>query len=166
MTNIGTVAVVINFTLTWGLPVFSFVGNWNRLIPVPWNDVDDEEPQEFPVFVSRNKLPALSWHQKCECRLEILGSVIVSVCVWLASYPGPYTRAVRASLGLVSTVLRMRQIFTEICEIVNYSVILRILLHPLRHYYWVELTVVSWILYCKCGCPWWLLPGSFLWKHL
>ena len=36
--------------------------------------------------------------------------------------------------------------FTEICEIVNCSVILRILLHPLRHYYWVELTVVSWIL--------------------
>ena len=51
--------------------------------------------------------------------------------------------------GLLSTVLRMRQIFTEICEIVNYSVTLRILLHPLRHYYWVELTVVSWILYCK-----------------
>ena len=51
--------------------------------------------------------------------------------------------------GLVSTVLRMRQIFTEICEIVNYSVTLRILLHPLRHYYWVELTVVSWILF---GC--------------
>ena len=59
----------------------------------------------------------------------------------------------RRNKGLVYSVLRMCQIFTEICEIVNYSVTLRILLHPLRHYYWVELTVVSWILYCKCdGC--------------
>ena len=68
---------------------------------------------------------------------------------------------------MVSTVLRMRQIFTEICEIVNYSVILRILLHPLCHYYWMELTVVSWILdsvnvgVCDGCCQ-----RVFLWKRL
>ena len=47
------------------------------------SDVDDEELQEFHIFVSRhNGLPALSWTQKCECRLAICCSVLVSVCVW------------------------------------------------------------------------------------
>ena len=58
-------------------------------------------------------------------------------CGKVASYLGPYTRAPpflpRRNKGLVSTVLRMCQTFTEFCEIVNYSVKLRILLHPLRH---------------------------------
>ena len=36
--------------------------------------------QEFPVLsVSRNGLPSLSWTQKCECRLKICFSVLVSV---------------------------------------------------------------------------------------
>ena len=58
-------------------------------------------------------------------------------CGELALYLGPYTRAPcflpKRNKGLVSTVLRMRQTFTEFCEIVNYSVKLRILLHPLHH---------------------------------
>ena len=58
-------------------------------------------------------------------------------CGEVASYLGPYTHAPRflpkRNKGLVSTVLRMRQTFTEFCEIVNYSVKLRILLHPLHH---------------------------------
>ena len=45
--------------------------------------IDDEEPQEFPIFVGRlNGLPVLSCTQKCKCRLEIRCSVLVSICVW------------------------------------------------------------------------------------
>ena len=33
---------------------------------------DDEKLQEFPIFVvGRNGLPALSWTQKYECKLQI-----------------------------------------------------------------------------------------------
>ena len=87
-------------------------------------------------------------------------------------YPGPYTHAVCASFQggirawypLSYACARFSQ---KICEIVNYSITLRILLHPLRHYYWVELTVVSWILYCKCGCCYdGCCQRFFLWKRL
>ena len=36
---------------------------------------NDEEPQEFPIFVGRQK-----WTKKRECRLEIRCSVLVIVC--------------------------------------------------------------------------------------
>ena len=36
------------------------------------SDVDDENRKNFRFLsVGRNGLPALSWTQKCECRLEI-----------------------------------------------------------------------------------------------
>ena len=39
--------------------------------------------KNFPFLdVCRIGLPALSWTQKCECRLEIRCSVLVSVCIW------------------------------------------------------------------------------------
>ena len=41
--------------------------------------------KNFPFLLGCGKaLPALSWTYKCECRLEIGRSVLVSVCVWHA----------------------------------------------------------------------------------
>ena len=45
--------------------------------------LSDEEPQNFRFLSGCTYgLPALSWPQKRKCRLEILCSVLVSVCIW------------------------------------------------------------------------------------
>ena len=44
--------------------------------------IDNEEIEKLPVLsVIRNGLPAPSWTQKCEYKLEIWYSVLVSVCI-------------------------------------------------------------------------------------